>query len=65
MAGFHNTRIYTKGDNPWCEGCMNGEKIKGSRIFKEGAVVCFCGAIPTNVRCDCYAPFTLGEVRHE
>lgn len=54
MVGFHSVRIYTKGDNPWCETCINGEKITGETIFKDGAVVCFCGAIPTNWSCENY-----------
>ena len=54
MVGFHNKRIYTEGDNPWCKTCLNGERIVGEKIFKDGAYVCYCGGIPDNDRCSGY-----------
>ena len=54
MVGIHNVKIYTVGDNPWCETCLNGEKVVGDRMFKDGAYVCHCGGIPTEEKCDYY-----------
>ncbi len=54
MAGFHRTRIYTLDDNPWCVTCMNGERVRGTGVFTDGAVVCFAGEVPCEQGCDQY-----------
>jgi len=54
MAGFHNKRIYTEGDNPWCKTCLHGERIVGEKLLKNGAYVCYCGSIPIKEKCDGY-----------
>ena len=54
MVGFHNKIIYTEGDNPWCKTCVNGERVVGEDLLKDGAYVCYCGGIPTNDNCDHY-----------
>lgn len=54
MVGFHNVRIYTKGDNPWCESCINGEHITGKDILRKGGTVCFGDGIPTDAGCTGY-----------
>jgi hypothetical protein len=54
MTGLHNIRAYTVDDNPWCDTCLNGEKITGTRIFKEGGYICLCSCIPTEGKCDGY-----------
>lgn len=54
MAGFHAIRIYTEGDNPWCKTCLNGEKIIGVSLLKDGAYVCYDKGIPTTKGCDNY-----------
>lgn len=54
MGGYHNIRIYTIGDNPWCESCINGEKIQGNGNFKTGACICHCGGVPTKKICTKY-----------
>ncbi len=56
MSGHHNLRIYTADDSGavWCKDCLNGEYIVGSRVFEEGAYVCYCGGIPTKEKCGDY-----------
>ena len=54
MAGFHNIKIYTEGDNPWCKTCLNGEKIIGTSLLKDGAYICYCKGIPIASGCNNY-----------
>lgn len=65
MAGFHNKRIYTEGDNPWCKTCINGERIVGESLLKNGAYLCYCGGIPTHDKCDYYTPNSAVEGNNE
>jgi hypothetical protein len=57
MTGFHNMKIYTVDDNPWCKTCLYGEKIIGTQIFSNGGYICHCGAIPTRDSCINYVNF--------
>jgi hypothetical protein len=54
MVGIHGVKIYTEGDNPWCETCLNGERIVGEFLYKEGAYICHCKSIPTEEGCTEY-----------
>ena len=58
MSGHHNLTIYTSNDPGagWCKNCRDGEYITGTKVFKEGAYICYSNSVPVKERCDGHLP---------
>ncbi len=66
MSGHHNLSIFTKDDNPWCKTCRNSEQIKGNRIFRNGAHICYGDLkyLPTEYSCGGYLQRSKEKIKH-